>query len=56
MINIEDLNNNSYTPFYRVEVSTKDEFCNYVLLFNGDIKRDIHLWQEDNDFKALLYH
>jgi hypothetical protein len=55
MINIEDSNNNLYTHIYRAEASTKDEFYNYVLFFNGDIKRDIHLWLEDNDFKALLY-
>jgi hypothetical protein len=33
---------------------TKDELCDYVLFFGGDIK-EIHLWLEDNDFKTLLY-
>jgi hypothetical protein len=37
------------------EMSTKYELCNYVLFFGGDIKKEIHLWPEDNDFKALLY-
>jgi len=23
--------------------------------FQGDVKKEIHLWLEDNDFKALLY-
>jgi hypothetical protein len=39
----------------KAETSTKDEFCDYVLLFRGDIKREIHFWPEDNDFKALIY-
>jgi hypothetical protein len=39
----------------RVKTSTKDEFCDHVLLFGGDIKREIHLWPKDDDFKALLY-
>jgi hypothetical protein len=34
---------------------TKYEFCGYVLLFGGDIKKENHLWPEDDDFKALLY-
>jgi hypothetical protein len=39
----------------RAKTSTKDELCDYVLFFGGDIKRDIHLWLEEDDFKALLY-
>ncbi len=39
----------------RAKTSTKDEFCNYVLFFWGDIKKEIHLWPEDDDFKTLLY-
>ncbi len=26
-----------------------------MLFFGGDIKREIHLWPKDDDFKALLY-
>jgi hypothetical protein len=33
----------------------KDELCEYVLFFEGDIKREIHLWPKGDDFKALLY-
>jgi hypothetical protein len=33
------------------EMSTKYEFCNYVLFFGGDIKKEIHFWLVDNDFK-----
>jgi len=36
-------------------VSIEDELCVYVLFFNGDIKKEIHLLPQDNDFKALLY-
>ncbi len=36
-------------------MSTKDELYDYVLFFGGDIKREIHLWPKDVDFKALLY-
>lgn len=53
-INI-DLNVNWYTPIYMAEASTKDEFYDYVLFFGGDIKREIHLWLDDDNFKTLLY-
>ncbi len=36
-------------------MSIEDELCDYVLFLGGDIKREIHLWLEDDDFKALLY-
>jgi hypothetical protein len=39
----------------RAKTSTRDELCDYVLFFGGDIKREIQLWLEDDDFKALLY-
>jgi hypothetical protein len=26
-----------------------------VLFFGGDVKREVHLWLKDNDFKTLLY-
>jgi hypothetical protein len=26
-----------------------------MLLFGGDVKREIHRWLEDDDFKALLF-
>jgi hypothetical protein len=26
-----------------------------VLFFRGDVKKEIHLWLEDYDFKTLLY-
>jgi len=53
-INI-DPSANWYTPIYRAKTSIEDEFCDYVLFLGGDIKREIHLWLEDDDFKALLY-
>jgi hypothetical protein len=43
------------TPICKVETSTKDELCDYVLFFGGDVKREVHLWLKDNDFKTLLY-
>jgi hypothetical protein len=52
---IENPNTNLNTLIYKAETSTKDELCNYVLLFGGDIKREVHLWLKNNDFKALLY-
>jgi hypothetical protein len=48
-------NVNWYTPIWRDEASTKDGLCDYVLFFGGDIKKEIHLWSKDDDFKALLY-
>jgi hypothetical protein len=26
-----------------------------MVFFGGDVKREIHLWLEDDNFKALLY-
>jgi hypothetical protein len=37
------------------KASTKDELYDYVLFFGGDIKREIHLWLDDDNFKTLLY-
>jgi hypothetical protein len=42
-------------PLCRVEEFIKDELCDYVLLFGGDIKRETNLWPEDDNFKTLLY-
>jgi len=39
----------------RAKPSIEDKFCDYVLFFGGDIKREIHFWPRDDDFKALLY-
>jgi hypothetical protein len=36
-------------------MSTEDELCDYVLFFGGDIKKETHLWLEDDNFKTLLY-
>jgi hypothetical protein len=39
----------------KAKTFTEDELCNYVILFGGDVKREIQLWPDDDDFKALLY-
>jgi hypothetical protein len=39
----------------KVETFIKDELCDYVLFFGGDVKKEIHLWLKDDNFKALLY-
>jgi hypothetical protein len=36
-------------------VFTVDGFCKICVVLGGDVKREIHLWPKDDDFKALLY-